>query len=36
MKSKFLSTKARHFADKKKEAELLNAFRNPKKVAKPE
>jgi hypothetical protein len=35
MKNKFLSTKARHLAaTKKKEADLLNAFCNPKKVAK--
>lgn len=36
MKIKFRSAKARHLADKKKEAEPLNAFRNPEKAAKPE
>ena len=35
MKIEFLSTQARHFADKKKEAGLLNAFCNQTKAAKP-
>lgn len=36
MKIEFLSIQARHFADKKKEAGLLNAFRDAKKTVKPE